>query len=80
MLSNPEATLPTVAGSSESSEPLPIDESPTEELAPPRPLPRLPHKTRCEYEAQRGLAAGTGMWRLTYHLAFDDGVIRGGAA
>jgi hypothetical protein len=42
MLSNPKATLPTVAGSSESSEPLPIDESPTEELAPPRTFRRLP--------------------------------------
>jgi hypothetical protein len=80
MLSNPKATLPTVAGSSESSEPLPIDESPTEELAPPRTFRRLPHHTRCEYEDQRVLAAGTGMWRLMYHLAFDGGAIRGGVA
>ena len=63
MLSNPEATLPTVAGSSESSEPLPIDESPTEELAPPRTFRHLPHNTRCEHKAQRVLAAGTGMRR-----------------
>jgi len=80
MLSYPEATLPTVAGSLESSEPLPIDESSTEELTPPRTFRHLPHNTRCEHKAQRVLAAGTGMWQLTNRPAFDNCAIREGVA